>query len=50
MLLGYSFEPRPNSCAVGTDNLVMTISLSINKMLALGKKKKDSLRVENKID
>ena len=37
MLLGYSFEPRPNSCAVGTDNLVMTISLSINRCSRLKK-------------
>ena len=37
MLLGYSFEPRPNSCALGTEDSVMTISLSINKRSQLKK-------------
>ena len=30
MLIGYSFEPRPNSCAIATACLFMTIGLSIN--------------------
>ena len=30
ILLGYSFEPRPNSCAIATACSVMTIGLSIN--------------------
>ena len=30
MLLGYSFEPRPNNCALGIAGSVMTIGLSIN--------------------
>ena len=30
-LLGYSFEPRPNSLALGTVGSVMTIGLSINR-------------------
>ena len=30
MLLAYSFEPRPNSRALGTAGSVMTIGLSIN--------------------
>ena len=38
-LLGYSFEPGANSCALGTADLLVTIALSINKlMLALKKK------------
>ena len=31
MLLGYSFEPRPNSHVLATADTVMTISLSINR-------------------
>ena len=30
MLLGYSFEPRPNSCALASAGMVMTNGLSIN--------------------
>ena len=30
MLLGYSFEPRPNSRVLATASSVMSISLSIN--------------------
>ena len=30
MLLGYSFEPRPYSSALGTAGSVMTVGLSIN--------------------
>ena len=30
MLLGYNFEPRPNSCALASAGMVMTIGLSIN--------------------
>ena len=33
MLLGYSFKPRPNSLALATEGLVMTIGLSINRYL-----------------
>ena len=31
MLRGYSFEPRPTSCALASVGMVMTISLSINE-------------------
>ena len=31
MLLGYSFEPRPNSRVFATADAVMTIGLSINR-------------------
>ena len=41
MLLGYSFEPRPNSRAVGTAGSVMIIGFA---------KKKLSLTREDKID
>ena len=30
LLLGYSFEPRPNNRAFGTEGSVTTIGLSIN--------------------
>ena len=33
MLLGYSFQSRPNSCALATVGLVMTIGISINRRL-----------------
>ena len=46
MLLGYSFEPRANSCALGTADLLMTIGLS--KMLAL-KKKQFAVRKESRL-
>ena len=31
MFLGYNFEPRPNSRAIGTAGSVMTIGLPINR-------------------
>ena len=37
MLLGYSFEPRPNSCALASAGMVMTNGLSINGCLWQGK-------------
>ena len=37
MLLECSFEPRPSSCALGTEDSVMTISLSINRCSQLKK-------------
>ena len=33
MLLGYSFQPGSNSCALATVGLVMTIGISINRRL-----------------
>ena len=37
MLLRYSFEPRPNSLALATVGLVMTILFINERMLALKK-------------
>ena len=41
MLLGYSFEPRPNSRVFATEDSVMTIGLSINRCSHSKKKKFD---------
>ena len=41
MLLGYSFEPRPNSRVFATADSVMTIGLSINRC---SHSKKNSLK------
>ena len=37
LLLGYSFEPRPNSHALGTEGSVMTIGLLCKPTIALEK-------------
>ena len=47
VLLGYSFEPRPNSRALGTAGSVMTIGRVNEWMLAL---EKIGLTRENKIN
>ena len=44
MLLGYSFEPRPNSRVFATEDSVMTIGLSINR--CSHSKKKNSFDVQ----
>ena len=49
MLLGYSFEPRPNSRVLATAGSVMPIGLSINGC-SHSKKKKKQLTRENKVD
>ena len=41
MLLGYSFEPRPNSCALASAGMVMTNGLSINGCFYWKKKQFD---------
>ena len=46
MLLGYSFEPRPNSLALGKEGSVVTIGLSINQCSHA----EISLTKENNID
>ena len=46
MLLGYSFEPRPNSLALATADSLMTIGLSIKD----DRTQKNNLTRENKID
>ena len=48
MLLGYSFEPWPNSRALGTAGSVMTIGVINKRKLAL--KKKNSLRRLQSLD
>ena len=47
MLLGYSFEPRPNGRALATTGSVMTIGSSIN---GCSHAKKNNLTRENKIE
>ena len=47
MLLGYSFEPRPNSRVLATASPVMSISLSIN---GCSRQKKNSLTREIFLD
>ena len=47
MLLEYSFEPRPNSSALGRAGSVMTIAHVNEWMLAL---EKTGLTTENKIN
>ena len=47
ILLGYSFKPRPNSLALATGSLVMTIGLWIN---GYSQWKKNSLTKKKKID
>ena len=47
MLLEYSFQPRPNSRALGIAGSVMTIGPHHKRMLAL---EKTSLTRENKTD
>ena len=37
MLLGYSFQPRPNSCTFGIAGSVVTIHLMNERMLAIEK-------------
>ena len=37
LLLGYSFEPRPNSHVLGTEGSVMTIGLLCKPTIALEK-------------
>ena len=41
MLLGYSFEPRPNSRVFAAEDSVMTIGLSINRCSHSKKKQFD---------
>ena len=48
ILLWYSFEPRPNSCALVTAGSDVTIGLSISRSSQT--KKKNSLTRENTID
>ena len=48
MLVGYSFEPRPNSRVLATAGSVMIITLSLNG--SSYSKKKNSLTRQNKID
>ena len=45
LLLGYSFDPRPNSYALGTASVVMTIGVTITD----ARTRKTSLIRENKI-
>ena len=45
MLLRYSFEPRPNSRALGTAGSVMAIGLSVNEFSRL-----NTLTDRNKFD
>ena len=46
IFIGYSFQPRPNSCVLATAGLTMTIGLSIHRCLQL--KKKNTLVRQNK--
>ena len=41
LLLGYSFEPRPNSHALGTEGSVMTIGLLCKPTIALENREQD---------
>ena len=50
MLLGYSFEPRPNSRVLATAGSVMPIGLSVNGCSHSKKKNKKQLTREIKVD
>ena len=47
IFVGYSFQPRPNSCMLATAGSTMTIGLSINRCLQF---KKNTLTRQNKIN